>query len=68
MFTIRHTYTIRWAEAIADSPKAVLIDVPGADDEWIPRSRIHADSEVQNAGDKGALIICEWLARKIGWC
>lgn len=29
---------------------------------WIPKSQIHDDSEVWADGDKGTLVIPEWLA------
>jgi len=35
----------------------------GIQEEWIPISQIHPDSEVREAGDKGKLVISTWLAR-----
>lgn len=33
---------------------------------WIPKSQIHEDSEVWAEGDRGILVIPEWLAEDKG--
>jgi hypothetical protein len=45
--------------------KAILAVIDGKQ-EWIPKSQIAADSEVQDDGDEGTLIIPEWLAKDKG--
>ena len=52
-------------EAIRSTALAVqcLVD---SREIWIPRSQIGDDSEVQDSGDCGELIVTEWFARKEG--
>lgn len=57
------TYTIPDVRAIAQSDKAVLIDL-GDKREWFPFSFIDTESPVKVKGQSGALIIPEWLARR----
>lgn len=50
--------------------KALLVVDGEGEEHWIPLSQIHDDSEIyDNAkkGDRGKLVIPEWLAKKIGW-
>ena len=48
-----------------DTQKAILISY--ADHQyWIPKSQIHDDSEVYEAGTDGTLIIPRWLAEEKG--
>lgn len=35
-------------------------------EEWIPLSQLHDDSEVREVGDEGALVISTWLATRKG--
>lgn len=53
-------------EVIRESPKALLVDYEG-NEEWIAKSQIHKDSDVQGEGDEGVLIIPTWLAEKLYW-
>jgi hypothetical protein len=49
--------------------KAVLVNHEN-EEAWIPYSQIHDDSEIYEVsceGEKGALVIPEWLAEKNGW-
>ncbi|HUI23280.1 MAG TPA: hypothetical protein VLY82_02690 [Nitrososphaerales archaeon] len=53
--------------AIASTDQAILIRIEDGEEEiWIPKSQIHADSEVSEEGDSGTLIIPRWLAREKG--
>ena len=36
------------------------------DEHIIPKSQIHADSDIHETGDSGNLIITKWLAEKRG--
>jgi len=36
------------------------------DEVWIPKSQIHEDSEVNEMGDVGNLVITRWLAEQKG--
>jgi hypothetical protein len=50
----------------ADTEMAVLCLIDG-DEHWIPRSVIvGSESEVNEVGDKGTLVIKSWFARKLG--
>ena len=51
---------------------AILVDSPDFSDEggssWIPYSQIDRDqSEVNEIGDFGTLVVTEWLAEERGW-
>ena len=49
--------------------KALLADHEG-EEEWIPRSIIHDDSEVwgkKHEGETGTLAMLQWKADELGW-
>ena len=48
-----------------ETEKAILVRING-EDHWIPISQIDDDSDVYQYGNRGDLIITEWLARKKG--
>lgn len=50
-----------------ETPKALLCEIDG-DTYWIPKSQIHDDSEVYDAGEnsEGTLVITEWIATQKG--
>lgn len=50
-------------EAIGTTDKAVLCVIEGKK-HWIPQSQIRQDSEVWKQGDKGTLIISQWIAEQ----
>lgn len=54
------------ATAIRETEKALLVRLETGDELWVPKSQIHADSEVYDAGEHadGELVIAEWFARK----
>ncbi len=37
------------------------------DDEWIPKSQVHDDSEVYKAYQTGDMLVTEWIAIQKGW-
>lgn len=37
------------------------------EDFWVPLSQVHDDSEVYQLGDRGKLIVSNWLADERGW-
>lgn len=64
-------------EAIRETDAALLVRGPGLSSDpfgvsdpneegWIPKSQILKDSEVQEVGDKGTLLISTWIAEKRG--
>lgn len=57
------------ATKYSDSAIYVVADrIPddGGGGSWFPRSQIHDDSEVFEAGDEGTFTITEWLAEERG--
>ena len=50
----------------ASTPRALLVVVEEDEslEEWIPRSQIHDDSDVEDKGDEGTLAIPRWLAEE----
>jgi hypothetical protein len=66
MVTLRDLITIDDVEVIAETGRALLI-FDGNRQEWVPKSQIGRDSEVQEKGDKGSILIPEWLAKEKGF-
>lgn len=64
-FDPEDTVTLAEVEVLYETDKAFLIQY---DEEklWVPKSVIHADSEVYEAGDKGYLVVAHYWARKQG--
>lgn len=63
-------HTVGEVTVITKSDRAILIRMPDNDEEWIPISQIHADSEINEDSERdtdGALIITSWLASKKDW-
>jgi hypothetical protein len=52
-------------KVIAETDLALKCDF-GDKVEWIPKSLVHADSEVWMEDQEGAMLIPEWLAKKKG--
>lgn len=52
--------------AITDTKKAVLVEVPGEGEIWFPLSHVHDNSSVWKEGDKGQLVVTEWIAEQKG--
>lgn len=50
-----------------ETPKAILVVLPGGKEEWIPQSAVHDDSEIWRGGDRGKLVVCAWFARRRRW-
>jgi hypothetical protein len=48
--------------AMRSTGKALLVNIPGVGEAWVPQSAIHDDSEVFNATDgaSGDLVVAEW--------
>lgn len=57
--------TIRDCVAIKETDKALLVEIDG-DEQWIPKTAVHEDSEVYQEGDEGDLVLKGWFAQKIG--
>ena len=53
-------------EAVGQTEKALLVRFDEDDEEWVPQSQIHEDSEVWNKGDVGLLVVTEWWSQKAG--
>ena len=63
-------FEIDGASVIGETDLALLIEADLFDEEqWIPKSQIHDDSEVFDAGDnsEGTLVVKEWFAKKKEW-
>lgn len=67
-------FRIGRARATRETPKAIYVSteagsVLGARSFWLPKSAVHDDSEVFDAGEnaEGELVVQRWLARKEGW-
>lgn len=54
------------AEAIRASARALLVQLETGEELWVPRSVIHDDSEVYEAGHAGTLVVQAWWALKKG--
>ena len=50
---------------IRETDAAIQVVIEGAK-HWIPKSQIDDDSEVNEEGDEGQLVITEWIAEQKG--
>lgn len=65
-------YDLKRARVIKATDRALLVTAPelpehpvfGNREKWIPRSVVHEDSEVYDAGHEGTLLIFTWWAEK----
>ena len=59
---------------MGESEKAIMIVTPeewieefeGKTEAWVPKSQIHADSQVDSDGEEGELLVTAWWAKKRG--
>jgi hypothetical protein len=60
--------TVCKTQVVRETAKAILVTIEG-EAKWVPKSVIHADSEVWNGSDgrEGELIVKAWYAHKEGW-
>jgi hypothetical protein len=52
--------------AVAESELAILVTLTDGEQIWLPCSTISVESEVQDYGDRGTLIVNSWIAEKKG--
>ena len=52
-------------DVIAKTVKAVLIEIDG-DEQWVPRSTLDNDDDLDVHGGPGTLYVAEWFAIKEG--
>lgn len=60
------------ATVVARTEEALKLEIPevGDDAEWVPKSTLHDDSELDGdamPGEDGQLVVKAWLAVKRGW-
>jgi len=53
-------------EVIHHTDNAILCDIDGFGDVWIPNNHVTDDSEVWKTGQIGTLVITDWIAGKKG--
>lgn len=58
-------YIELYCTALHSTDKALLCDF-GDSQQWIPHNHIHDDSDVYKPGDKGEILVTEWIAREKG--
>ena len=51
---------------VGETPKAIKVDIPDlGEEQWIPKSQVHDDSEVYAKGDEGTLAVTNWFAKNL---
>lgn len=60
------TFRLTGVICTRSTPKAILVVLTSGASLWVPQSQVHADSEVWQQGDEGALVITRWLAEQKG--
>lgn len=60
------TFTFEDCVSLRETEKALLVDISGIGETWVPKSQIHADSEVYEPNQEGALVVMEWFADRLG--
>jgi hypothetical protein len=52
---------------VKETEKALLVKFEGVE-TWVPKSQvIGSESEVNEQGDQGMLVVTEWIAKEKGW-
>jgi hypothetical protein len=49
-----------------ETPKALCVILETGQEIWMPKSQIERDSAVKGEGDKGVMLISEWIAKEKG--
>jgi hypothetical protein len=53
---------------VKETDDALLVDSSFFGERvWIPKKGVHEDSDVQEEGDEGTLLVEGWLAKDRGW-
>jgi len=52
------------AHCIRETDKALLVRFCDGGQSWVPKSQVYDDSEIYEDGDKGKLIISQWIAEQ----
>lgn len=65
-------YDVPDCRCLRETDQALLVAVPEdhadrTNEIWVPKSQLHDDSEVYEAGQIGTLVVTQWLARQKGW-
>lgn len=64
-------YEVGFGCVLKETDKALLVEFEDIHGEmWVPKSQIHADSELgswSDGGDEGVVQVTEWYAKKKGW-
>jgi hypothetical protein len=60
-------YEVGEAAVVGETSKALRMVIDGIGKLWVPKSQIHANSEVYESGHAGTLVVTDWFARKQGW-
>ena len=50
--------------------EALLVEDDEGEEVWIPFTQIHDDSEIwdeSKKGEKGKIVVSEWIAKRVGW-
>jgi hypothetical protein len=50
-------------ECTAETERAILVEV-NAEEMWFPKTQIDESSEVTTKGDRGVLVISNWIAKQ----
>ena len=53
------------ALVLADTATQLLVRC-GGEEVWVPLSVLHEDTEVASKGDRGRVVVPEWLAKSLG--
>jgi hypothetical protein len=48
------------------TPEEWIEEFEGKEEAWIPKSQIHADSQIDSDGEEGELLVTAWWAKKRG--
>jgi hypothetical protein len=62
-------FLIKNVHCVGDTPKALQVMFPGNPvPAWLPRSQVLVqDSDIVKEGDRGNLVITDWIASQKGW-
>ena len=49
-----------------ETPKALCVILATGQEIWMPKSQIESGSAVKGDGDKGVMLVSEWIAKEKG--
>lgn len=60
-------YELEDCEVLAVLEKSMKVHSAEHGEIWIPLSQVHDDNDTSDEGDRGTILVTQWLAEQRGW-